>query len=228
VTFAVAVLAAVPATAQTTGSLIPNRGTSSSVSSINVDRANLEGQPGARAMSTGRAMATCMVARQPKRVEVLLAQTSAAGMDLAWRPLLAAADGCLFNAIDSDADLIFSNNTVRSLLAEAMFMKAGPPRLALAQYSSVVEGSDWITDNAGAKVVLRTADCVVARKPAEVADLLATTPEAATEKSAFAALVPTLGTCLETGVTLKANRTGMRLALASALDRRARLTAGKE
>jgi hypothetical protein len=192
---------------------------------MQVERSQLEGQPDNAAVTTGRKIAACMVARQPSRVDALLAQTNVAGLQAAWKFLKGPAEGCLFNAVEADADLFFSSNMIRSLLAEARFQRTGPARLSAADYSSVVEGSDWVTDNPGSKVVLRTADCVAVRKPSETADLLATPPGGAEERAAFAALVQALGTCLEAGVTLKANRTGMRLALASALDRRTRTTA---
>jgi hypothetical protein len=212
--------------AQTTGSLIQNRGNSSSVSSVQLNEQDLEMKPDVAALNMARGVAACVEKSAPEKVDALLGTTESAAFEAAWKPVQNKMSTCFYNRVTWDANLRMTNNLVRSLMAEARFRRLGAVTLTPVDYASVVEGSDWITDDAGAKVVLRTADCVAARKPIEAAALLQTVPDSADEKTRFAALVPALGTCLETGVTLKANRPGMRLALASALDRGARMTGG--
>jgi hypothetical protein len=193
---------------------------------VQVDDPDMEVKPDTAALTKAREVAACVEKSAPDKVDALLGATDVAAFEAAWRPVKSKMSTCFYNRSETDAHLRMTNNFVRSLMAEARFRRLGPASLAAIDYTSVVEGSDWITGDAGAKVVLRTADCVAARKPAEAAALLGTMPESAEEKTRFATLVPTLGSCLETGVTLKANRSGMRLALASALDRRTRMTGG--
>lgn len=114
---------------------------------------------------------------------------------------------------------------MRGLFADARFGRDGVPKLSSARYVSVEAGSDWITADPGQKVLLRTSDCLAARYPGESANLLATQPNSAAEKTAFGPIAAALSGCLEKGVTLSARRSALRLTLASAMDRRTRSAA---
>jgi len=80
---------------------------------------------------------------------------------------------------------------------------------------------EWFMLTGRDRVVDEMAVCVADQTPAGVRALLATKPEGPEELAAVQALSATLGPCLPTGATLKANRQSLRAALAEALYHRA-------
>lgn len=230
-----AALVAPSATArQSTGTLIPGRDSSAYVGSVGALRPKpdavlptLEQQPSGVALANGRGMAACLWKRQPNGAAALLKILNTSAFAAEVKRIMPTLQTCWGAQIRDTtySGLGISNNALRGLVAEAYYRRKGWPNLPPANYSSVMEGSDWISSDPGQKVVLRTADCLAAREPGRVVALLSTEPDSLAEKSAFVTLAPAIPSCLEQGVSLSAKRAGMRLALASAIDRRARLSA---
>lgn len=224
---------------QSTGTLVPNRESSAVVGSIGALRtttpepAASEQQPTQAALAYGRGMATCLWKRYPRSAADLLNSEDVQSFSNSVRQAMHAMQACSSEQMHDfgTSALALSNSSLRGLVAEARFRHDGFPRLGAINYSSVTVGSDWITTDPGQKVVLRTADCLAATQPERAMALLYAAPDSIEEKSTFSALAPAIPSCLEQGVSLSANRAGMRLALASAIDRRTRLagaSAGKK
>jgi len=112
------------------------------------------------------------------------------------------------------------NDIFRGLLAEAVLDDErgleSLPALPIEQGYQ----RRWFSMTGRDGTVDEMAACAAETNPAGVRALLATRAQRKEEASAVNALGPTLGSCLRTGATLKANRQSLRAALAEALYHR--------
>lgn len=216
---------------QTTGTLVPGRDTSSRIESFgatplkNHPDTQLELPSSEAALDNGRAVARCLWKRNAPTASALLEAQTLATFETAVHQATATIAECSASHLNSPNvfRVGFSTSALRGLVADAGLRGNGFPQLHAASYSSVVAGSDWITQDEGQKVVLRTADCLAAREPERTMAVIYAVPGSKEEGVAFMALLPLIPSCLERGVNLSAKRPMFRLALAEAVDRRMRL-----
>lgn len=124
-------------------------------------------------------------------------------------------------SIAEGARITTSPDVMRGLYAEAILdtIKDDEALQPLSPQPSYTR--DWFAITGRDAVVDEMAVCVAEQNPAGIRALLATSAETPEEMAAARALTPTLGPCLPQGATLKANRQGLRAALAEALFHRA-------
>ena len=223
------VLALLVATAvQSTGTLVPNSDSSSSVASLGLLRTvegPMEVKPSDAALANARGMMACAVKKKPVEAAQVLSAIDLTGIATVVRRLMPTLQTCMGKAAEREAgsvELGLSTNMLRALMAEAWMRQKGLPSLAPVAYIHTAPGSDWLSGNLGQKIVLRMADCLAAKEPYRSEAMLYATPGSPEERAAFSALTPVFSSCLEKNVTLTTNRVGVRLALASAIDRRSR------
>lgn len=213
---------------QSTGTLVQGRESSSYVGSVGNLRTidgPMNAKPSDQALLNARGMMACTVKRRPALTEQLLDTTDVTHFQKLTTELGPTLQKCAGETGNKDAaktELKFSSSMMRSLIAEASLAQKGLPALAPIAYVATAPGSEWLTGDPGRRIVLRMADCLSAKEPRKVEAILAAPSGSGPEGAAFSALAPTFPACLEKNVTLTTNRVGLRLALASALDRRSR------
>ncbi|MFS0736408.1 hypothetical protein ABC347_05095 [Sphingomonas sp. 1P06PA] len=224
---------AAPATARppeaSTGTLIPGRSTVAPVYNAGnpyryVGSAEMIDQTAEAAMATGRAMARCLVNREEKRVMAALetndGDPASNSHFVRLQPQLTSCLGKSVEGMGSQVAVNLSRATLRGLLSEAWLRKHAPPVMAEQAFDDAAQARAIRTGNPSRDIVSAMADCLVFTAPAESVQLVTSDPASPAEKVAITALVPSLSSCVPKKVTLKTNRTGIRLALASALYRR--------
>lgn len=170
--------------------------------------------------------AGCLVNRRGEKARRLLSQTTEAAYKEAYKALTTGRLDC-FNMGDDANDITegwrFSIPTdiMRGMLAEQLIKSdivryaELPPLSQQRTYSR-----SWYGATNRDASVDEMATCVAEMDAADTLSLLRTTPYSEQEGSAFAALAPTLGSCLRAGVKVTGNRQSLRAALADALYER--------
>lgn len=115
---------------------------------------------------------------------------------------------------------------LRGMVAESLLKRSRTvaklaPLPKAASYRAV-----WTRMTSRVAAVDEMAMCVAATDPAGIRTLLATNPNSTAQRQAFAALTPSLGTCLAKGYQLDTKPAGLRAALAEALYHRDRAGGG--
>ncbi|NML05064.1 hypothetical protein [Sphingomonas sp. G-3-2-10] len=124
-------------------------------------------------------------------------------------------------------DLTIEPALLRGTMAEALFERdfsaiGGKPKNPVAALFAIpaMDAFNQLAPISKLKVAfLGFAQCVVAAAPKETVNLLRTEPGSASERTAFAAVAPALGPCLNDGMKIEFNRTQLRGALAEAAYR---------
>lgn len=176
---------------------------------------------------TAREIARCFYTRKKSSVETFLSTTDPQVSERAYRNLWDNArcstitvmgGGAQGLTLSAPIDIMRGNFAEAALasrpeVASLSALPALPPEKA--DYRR-----DWFALSGRDPTVNEMAVCVAEQNPAGIRALIATKAEAPEEKAAVQAIAPTLGPCLPQGATLKANRQGLRAALAEALYQR--------
>ncbi len=166
----------------------------------------------------------CAVARRETKLRTLIdtrsEQTYQKSLDS-----LSDVQRCSLDAyVSQDASVISfgsDRGTLRGFVAEAFVEKdLGRAEQLAALPAQRVYLRDWYEMTGRARPIDEMAACVADTNPAGVIALLRTGIGTKAEKSAVAAIAPSLGACLATGYKLNANRLGLRTALAEGLYHR--------
>jgi hypothetical protein len=166
----------------------------------------------------------CAVARRESRVRVLIDSRSEAEFQSAYRAL-DDVQRCNVDAyVDNTASTIAftaDRGTTRGFLSEIFLKKKTDAFVALTPLPiQQVYARDWYSMTGRARAVDEMATCVADVDPAAIAALLHTGIGGSDQKTAIAALMPSVGQCLSKTVRLKTNPLGLRTALAEALYHR--------
>ena len=123
--------------------------------------------------------------------------------------------------IAEGARITSSPDVMRGMYAEAILDTIKEDEALQPLPSQPSYTRNWFAITGRDSVVDEMAVCVAEQNPAAIRALLATSAETPEELAAVRALTPSLGPCLPQNATLKANRQGLRAALAEALFHRA-------
>lgn len=169
-------------------------------------------------------MASCLYAKRGPLVRAMLDSKDGKEIDRISGQLSASVTCLAMIATTDGADsttLSYPRDIYRGSLAEAVLgkMDAAMSGLAALPPQPAVM-LDWFALTGRDPVVDSMAVCVTESNPQGVAALLRSRDETDAEKAALRGLAPSLGPCLLTGATLKANRQSLRAALAEAMYHR--------
>lgn len=177
------------------------------------------------AARTAHRMAQCLYDRRRSDVMAYLTSLSEEERGRLDRKML--------NSIECRDRLIFQSpmiegisvqtatEVMRGMLAEAALSKLPNDNALQPLPAQPGYARDWFAATGRDPSVDEMAVCVADQNPAAINALLATKPESPEELTALRAIGPSMGPCLRQGATLKANRQGLRAALAEALFHRA-------
>lgn len=170
--------------------------------------------------------ASCLVNRRGEKARRLLSETSEAGYKAAYKDLTTGRLDC-FNMGDDVNDIqegwrfSIPTDIMRGMLAEQLI------KIDIARYAALpplpqqrAYSRPWYGATNRDASVDEMATCVAEMDAPDTLSLLKATPYSQQEGSAFAALGPTLGSCLRAGVKVTGNRQSLRAALADALYER--------
>ncbi len=115
---------------------------------------------------------------------------------------------------------------LRGMVAEQMLKRSKTAARLAPQQKAATYSAVWTGMTGRVAAIDEMAMCAAAIDPAGILALLATTPNSGGQKQAFAALTPSLGTCLAKGYQLDTKPTALRAALAEALYHRDTAEAG--
>jgi hypothetical protein len=171
-------------------------------------------------------MARCMVNKREGTVRDLLAATSDEQAKKVSNRLMGEMQ--CFNAMLAVNDLVegrsvtFPPDVLRGMLAEYLVKKDAArvgllPRLQPLQQIYV---RPWYPATARDPIVDEMATCVAEVNPIGTLAMLGSQPYSGAEGTAMGALAVDFGRCLRAGAKLRANRQGLRAALAEALYQR--------
>ncbi|KRB80716.1 hypothetical protein ASE00_16930 [Sphingomonas sp. Root710] len=124
-------------------------------------------------------------------------------------------------AVAEGLQITSSPDVMRGMYAEAILDTIKDDEALQPAPSQASYTREWFAITGRDPIVDEMAVCVADQNPAGIRALLATSAETPEELAAARALAPSLGPCLPQGATLKANRQGLRAALAEALFHRA-------
>jgi hypothetical protein len=170
--------------------------------------------------------ARCMVAKRERDVHAYLSSSDGDSRRGARR-LTGSMDCMGLNVARNDLveglQVNFPPDILRGMVAEH-WLKKSAPQAGLLQPMPLqrIYQRPWFTNTGRNVLVDEMAACVADTNPAGIALLIRTEPYSEAERSAVAALAPSMGTCLRVGAKLGANRQALRAALAEALYQRIR------
>lgn len=192
------------------------RATSSMVASMEGN--GLEIQPTDRAVAVARETLRCAVTRSPERARAVLGAGDQASFRASFARLSDTVEDCF--DVPGGSELGLQPLSLAGLLAEAWFSQTGAPALPRISYDQNEPKLDFISNGPSTLVQVRLAECLASRNPDAVKGFVAAKPASTDEDVTFGAIIPLIPTCLDRNVTLRANRTALRLALAYAFYRR--------
>lgn len=191
-----------------------------------VGNSEASNSPSGEALAMGRQVSDCMVARHPAMVaRYIAANADAASGGIkgpAFNGLDDALTGCLVETSGrtNSVEMNLGQRTLQGLFAEASFRALPQDSLVLAVDGAPNYAAGWVSSIPALSVVDRMAICLAAGHPAESIALVRSDPGTPGEAAAMTAVMPHIQTCLVMGATLKADRTTVRLAVATALYHR--------
>lgn len=172
------------------------------------------------AVKTARAVADCVLAQSPKNAVAVVEAVTEETRKTAVGRIYPALSLCLGEMTSGQRSMFeFSPTSLTAVLAEALLRKNKPAAPAPLPMRKDF-GAAWESADPSQHVVDEMANCIAATHPDLASALVLSEPGSPNETHAFAAIMPTLGPCLVTKATLKTNRTGIRMSLATALYHR--------
>ena len=178
------------------------------------------------AVRAAHRFAACMYAKREASVRGLMTSLTPTDQERYGRSLSRLVE-CNSSVTLSDgtiaegARFTTSQDVMRGMYAEAILDTIKEDEVLQPLPSQPSYTRDWFAITGRDVVVDEMAVCVAEQNPAGIKALLATSAETPEELAAVRALTPSLGPCLPQNATLKANRQGLRAALAEALFHRA-------
>jgi hypothetical protein len=115
---------------------------------------------------------------------------------------------------------------LRGMAAESLLKRSDTVARLAPQPKAATYSAAWTAVTGRVRAVDEMAMCVAATDPAGILALLATSPNSTRQRQAFAALSPSLETCLAKGYQLDTKPAALRAALAEALYHRDTASAG--
>ena len=109
---------------------------------------------------------------------------------------------------------------LRGMVAEVLLKRSKTASRLAPQAPLSTYTAGWFAMTGRPQPIDEMAMCVAAINPGGITRLLATKPASSAQRDAFAALTPSLGTCLAKGYQLDTKPAGLRAALAEALYHR--------
>lgn len=214
--------AAPPRARTSTGTLIPGHPSDSPVASIgyaDADYASMQALSNKQAVSTARQLAACTVKHSPAevRVFVLARETDAAATA---KKMGHAMETCLGKLLDGYSQMKFSAHELQGFMAEALLAVEMPTLPALPD-SPGGYAAAWVPRDSVHTALDQTAVCITQTHPQLAQAVVVSTPDDAGESQAFAAVLPAMKDCIDPHAAFRANRSAVRLALATALYHRA-------
>jgi hypothetical protein len=182
----------------------------------------------AKAARQGHAAAKCIVNKRRRAVERMLSSTDEATMKKAYSALWAGDLTCYSGFEDNDSGFVESRvinapfDIMRGMLAEELVKRdaARIAQLPVLQPLQQIYSRPWYAVTSRDPIVDEMATCVAEVNPVGTLGLFQTDPYSDGEMAVVGTLSPDIGRCLRAGAKLRANRQGLRAALAEALYQR--------
>ncbi|WP_294261369.1 hypothetical protein [uncultured Sphingomonas sp.] len=215
--------------AQETGTLVKGRTPSAPLMSAvpareTVRTETVQAAAAPEALAAARSLAACAVRRDGVRAGRLLAAGDAASFAAASSALASTMSNCAGSALApnvSAGSFRMTNRSLVKLLSEADLVGDKPPSLTVADAAATLPDRPWLGEDLGARETDLLATCLVNVQPEWTSYLAVTRPGSPEEAKGWAQVAPRINECLTKNVTLKTNKSQLRLAIADVVYRRA-------